>query len=110
MGLPVRRTTELRARELDRSRGPTAGAREEPVPDPRPFARRAALLRRPEPRRSARHHREAPSPWAEDEVLRSGHLARAFRRTRLRGRRSRDGPRARLLEAAPEGPEPRTKG
>jgi hypothetical protein len=61
-------------------------ARGVPVPDPRPLARRAALLRRSWPLRSARARWTPPSPRAEDEVQQPGHLARAFRRARLRRR------------------------
>ena len=119
MGLPVRRTTELRARELDRASGrgapparpgrqrgrrragevvPTtppilrrkdrrkspvrlrcglrsreaaAGAGGMSLPDPRPFASGAALLRRPEPVRPAGTRRTPSSPRAQDEVQRS---------------------------------------
>ena len=41
----------------------------EPVPDPRPLAGGAPLLRRPEPLRPAGAHRTPSSPRAEDEVL-----------------------------------------
>jgi hypothetical protein len=75
----------------------------EGCPDPRPFAGRTSLLRRSEPRRSARTHWQATSPRPEDEVQRPKHLARTFRTVRLRGRRLRSGESAGLLEDASEG-------
>jgi hypothetical protein len=84
----------------------TAGARGMSVPDPRALEGGASLLRRSEPRRSARTHRQAPAPRAEDEVQRPKHLARTFRTVRLRGLRLRSGEGAGLLQDASEGLRP----
>ena len=65
----------VRLRRGLRPRQVAAGARGEPVPDPRPLAGGASLLRRPWHLRSARARRTPPSPRAEDEVQRPGHLA-----------------------------------
>ena len=51
------------------------GAHGMSLPDTHPLARRSALLRRPEPLGPAGTHRTPPSSRAEDEVLRSEHLA-----------------------------------
>jgi hypothetical protein len=77
------------------------------LPDPRPFASGAALLRRPEPLGSARTRRTPSSPRAEDEVQRSEYLDRAFRRASLRGRPLRICARASVGRAASQSPEPR---
>src|SRR5215208_1495588 len=77
------------------------------VPDPRPLEGWASLLRRSEPRRPARAHRQATAPRPEDEVRRPEHLARTFRRVRLRGLRLRSGESASLGEDASEGLCPR---
>jgi hypothetical protein len=57
-----------------------------------------------------RPHRTAAPPRAQDEGFGSLDLAQALGRAHARGRRSRDGARADLLEAAPEGPQPRGAG
>jgi hypothetical protein len=76
------------------------------LPDPRPFAASGPpLLRRPD--WSPCSHRPASAPRTEDEVQRSEYLAGALRRARMRGRRLRDGARARLGELASEGPSAR---
>jgi hypothetical protein len=87
-----------------RSRQGAARARGRSRADPRPFAGRPLLPRRSEPLRAARLHRPAASARSEDEVRGSEHLARAFRRTRVRGCWLRDGARQSLGELAPEGP------
>ena len=86
------------------------GLEGQPVPDPRPLAGGAQLLRRPEPLRTARAHRTPASSRTEDEVLGSEHLARTLRRARMRGRRLRDRARAGVGGAAPEGRVPRRDG
>src|SRR5215211_9038045 len=80
------------------------------MPDPRPLAGGASLLRRPWPLGSAGARRTPPSPRAKDEVQRPEHLARAFRRARVRGHWLRIRARASVGRAAPEGPEPRGAG
>src|SRR5919112_6338793 len=90
--LPSRRTDVAPLFVFDAGYDPVIGAAGtggEHVPDPRPLARRAPLLRRPEPVRPARTHRTPSSPRAEDEVLRCCHLARALSRASLRGGRLR---------------------
>src|SRR5215218_5664736 len=100
----------VRLRRRLRPRQGAARTGESTVPDPPPFAGGSLLPRRPEPRRPTRPHRTPSSPRAQDEVLRSEHLARTFRALRVRGRRLRGGEGAGLLEDAPEGPQPRRKG
>jgi hypothetical protein len=64
---------------------------------------RAALLRRSEPRRPARSHRQATSSRAEDEVRGSEHLATTLYAVHMRGLRIRDGASTRLGKLASEG-------
>ena len=101
---PVRLRRGLRSREAP------AGAGGMSLPDPRPFASGAALLRRPEPVRPAGTRRTPSSPRAEDEVLGPEHLARTLRRASLRGRRLRIRARAGVGRDASEGRQPRRKG
>jgi hypothetical protein len=77
------------------------------MPDPRPLAGGAALLRRPWPVRPAGAHRTPPAPPTEDEVLRSEYLARALGRTPLQGCRLLSRARTSVGRATPQGPQPR---
>jgi hypothetical protein len=84
--LPSRRTDVTPMFVFDAGYDPVKvqqGAGGERVPDPRPLARRAPLLRRPEPLGPARTHRTPSAPRAQDEVLGPEHLARTLRRASL---------------------------